>query len=157
MKFISSLSHNNIDNYEMIKMRTILDDELCEKLCEAAREKSLEMDLDISFAICDENGFLLVFIRYGEAPIFSTTLVPDKAYTSAIMFMPTEQLAKLTCDGGPLMGIQNKDSKITLVSGGFPLVVNGKCIGGIGIGGGRKNEDSIIGEYVLSIFNELTK
>jgi len=136
-------------------MRTILDDNLCEELCEAAREKSIEMDLDISFAICDEKGFLLLFRRYGEAPTFSTLLVPDKAYTSAIMFMPTEQLARLTCDGGPLMGIQNKDSKITLVSGGFPLVVNDKCIGGIGIGGGRDNEDSVIGEYVLSVFNKI--
>lgn len=137
-------------------MRTILDDQLCETLCEAALEKSIEMDLDISFAICDGKGFLLLFRRYGEAPIFSTMLVPDKAYTAAIMSMSTEQLAKLTCDGGPLMGIQNKDSKITLVSGGFPLIVNGKCIGGIGIGGGHNDEDSVIGEYVLSIFNELT-
>ncbi len=138
-------------------MRTILDDDLCDKLCEVALEKAMEMNIDISFAICDDNGLPLVFRRYGNAPIFSTTLVPRKAYTAAIMFMPTEDLAKLCSDGGPLMGIQNNDSKITLVSGGYPLLVNGKCIGGIGIGGGKGNEDSIIAKHVLSIFHEIIK
>ena len=34
----------------------ILTDELCDKLCTAAREKSKEIGIDISFAISDENG-----------------------------------------------------------------------------------------------------
>lgn len=34
----------------------ILTDELCDKLCAAAHEKSKEIGIDISFAICDENG-----------------------------------------------------------------------------------------------------
>lgn len=34
----------------------ILTDELCDKLCAAAREKSKEIGIDISFAVSDENG-----------------------------------------------------------------------------------------------------
>ena len=34
----------------------ILTDELCDKLCAAALEKSKELGIDISFAICDEHG-----------------------------------------------------------------------------------------------------
>lgn len=33
----------------------ILTDELCDKLCEAAKQKSKEGGVDISFAICDKN------------------------------------------------------------------------------------------------------
>lgn len=44
----------------------ILTDELCKKLAAAAREKSQELGLDIS-AICDENGLLKCFQRFGEA------------------------------------------------------------------------------------------
>lgn len=73
------------------------------------------------------------------------------------MFMPTEEVAKLCCDGGPLMGLENKDSKITLISGGYPLFNEGKCVGAIGIGGGRANEDNIIAEHVLKVFYENTK
>lgn len=38
----------------------ILTDELCGKLCAAAREKSKETGIDISVAISDENGICLV-------------------------------------------------------------------------------------------------
>lgn len=34
----------------------ILTDEICDKLCAAAREKSKEIGIDISFAVNDENG-----------------------------------------------------------------------------------------------------
>ena len=34
----------------------ILTDELCDKLCAAARKKSRELGIDISFAVCDESG-----------------------------------------------------------------------------------------------------
>ena len=34
----------------------ILTDELCDKLCAAAHEKSKEIGIDISFAISDENA-----------------------------------------------------------------------------------------------------
>lgn len=134
-----------------------LDDEICERLSLAAKEKSEEMGLDISFAIYDENAIPLLYRRFGNAPILSTTLVNQKAYTSALMFMPTEKLRDLCMDGGPLMGLQNNNPDITLVSGGYPLFINGKCVGGIGVGGGRKDEDSIIAGHVLKVFEELIK
>ncbi|MBR0472345.1 MAG: heme-binding protein [Methanosphaera sp.] len=133
---------------------TILSDEIIDKLCITAHKKAKEMKIDISFAIYDENGLPLLFRRYGEAPVISTKLVPGKAYTSSVMFMPTQKLAKLCTDGGPLMGLENKDPKITLISGGYPLFVEEKCVGGIGVGGGRNNEDNIIAEHVIKVFNE---
>ena len=44
----------------------ILTDELCDQLCAAAREKSRELGLDISFAVSDEHGLPRVYRRYGE-------------------------------------------------------------------------------------------
>ena len=43
----------------------ILTDELCDRLCAAAREKSKEIGIDISFAVSDENGLPRVYRRYG--------------------------------------------------------------------------------------------
>ena len=51
----------------------ILTDELCDKLCAAAKEKSREIGIDISFAISDENGLPRVYRRYGEALVLSIT------------------------------------------------------------------------------------
>lgn len=44
---------------------------------------------------------------------------------------------------------------ITLVAGGYPLFVNGKIAGGIGIGGGTEEQDCKIAEYVVSVFEKL--
>ena len=118
----------------------VLTDELCDKLCAAAREKSRELGIDISFAVSDENGLPRVYRRYGEALVLSITLVPGKAYTAA-------------AEGASLMAIQTNDARITLVAGGYPLFAGGKIAGGIGVGGGTEEQDCEIAEYVVSVFN----
>lgn len=135
----------------------ILTDELCDKLCAAAREKSNEIGIDISFAVCDENGLPRVYRRYGEALVLSITLVPGKAYTSAVTQCRTKDVAGTAAEGASLMAIQTNDPRITLVAGGYPLFVNGKIAGGIGVGGGTEEQDCAIAEYVVSVFEELAK
>ena len=57
-----------------INEREILSDELCDKLCAVAREKSKEIGNDISFAIADRHGLPRVYRRYGDALVLSITL-----------------------------------------------------------------------------------
>lgn len=133
----------------------ILIDELCDKLCAAAREKSREIGIDISFAVSDENGLPRVYRRYGEALVLSITLVPGKAYTAAVTQCRTKDVAAASAEGAALMAIQSNDPKITLVAGGYPLFVNGKIAGGIGVGGGSEEQDCEIAEYVVSVFEKL--
>lgn len=134
----------------------ILTDELCDQLCAAARKKSKELGIDISFAISDENGLPRVYRRYGEALVLSITLVPGKAYTAAVTGCQTKDVASAAAEGAPLMAIQTNDLRITLVAGGYPLFVSGKIVGGIGVGGGSEAQDCEIAEYVVSVFEELT-
>ncbi len=135
----------------------ILTDELCDKLCAAAREKSRELGFDISFAVCDENGLPRVYRRYGDALVLSITLVPGKAYTAAVTQCKTKDVAECAKEGSSLMAIQTNDPKITLVAGGYPLFVKGKIAGGIGVGGGTEEQDCAVAEYVLSKFNSIVK
>lgn len=135
----------------------VLTNELCDKLCNAALEKSKEVGVDISFAIYDENGLPRVYRRYGEALVLSITLVPGKAYTAAITQCTTKDVAAASAEGQALMAIQTNDPRITLVAGGYPLFANGKIAGGIGVGGGTEDQDCAIAEYVVSVFEEITK
>ena len=102
----------------------LLTDELCDSLCAATHRKSKEIGVDISFAISDENGLPRAYRRYGEALALSVILVPGKAYTAAITQCTTKDVAACSIEGGSLMAIQTNDPKITLVAGGYPLVVN---------------------------------
>lgn len=135
----------------------ILTDELCDALCAAAREKSKEIGIDISFAISDENGLPRAYRRYGDALVLSITLVPGKAYTAAVTQCRTKDVAACAKEGGPLMAIQTNDPKITLVAGGYPLFADGKIAGGIGVGGGTEEQDCAISEYVVSVFDKMAK
>ena len=135
----------------------ILTDELCDQLCAAAREKSRELGLDISFAVSDEHGLPRVYRRYGEALVLSITLVPGKAYTAAVTQCKTKDVAAAAAEGASLMAIQANDPRITLVAGGYPLFVDGKIAGGIGVGGGTEEQDCAIAEYVVSVFQQLTQ
>lgn len=135
----------------------ILSDELCDELCAAAQEKSKQVGIDISFAVCDENGLPRVYRRFGDALVLSITLVPGKAYTAAVTQCKTKDVARCAVEEGSLYAIQSNDPKITLVAGGYPLFLNGKIAGGIGVGGGTEAQDCEIAEYVLSVFEKLSK
>lgn len=89
--------------------------------------------------------------------MLSVTLVPGKAYTAAVTQCRTKDVAACSVEGGSLMAIQTNDHKITLVAGGYPLFVSGRIAGGIGVGGGTEEQDCMIAEYVVSVFNAMTK
>lgn len=135
----------------------VLTDELCDRLCAAAKEKSKELGIDISFAISDEHGLPRAYRRYGEALVLSITLVPGKAYTAAVTQCKTKDVAAAAAEGEALMAIQTSNPQITLVAGGYPLFLKGKIAGGIEVGGGTEEQDCAIAEYVVSVFNEMTK
>ena len=73
----------------------ILTDELCDKLCAAAHEKSKQ-------AVYDKNGLPRVYRRYGEALVLSITLVPGKAYTAAVTQCKTKDVAAAAAEGASL-------------------------------------------------------
>ena len=54
-----------------------------------------------------------------------------------------------------MKGIHSCSEQITLVPGGYPLFVGGKIVGAIGVGGGTKEQDLEIVDYVVAKFNEL--
>ena len=128
---------------------------MCDQLCEAARSKSRELGFDISFAVCDESGWPRVYRRYGDALVLSVTLVPGKAYTAAVTQSKTKDVAQWAKADGSLPSIQTCDSRLVLVAGGYPLFVDGRIAGGIGVGGGTEEQDCAVAEYVVERFNSL--
>ncbi len=76
---------------------------------------------------------------------------------AAVTQCRTKHVAACAAEGASLMAIQTNDPRITLAAGGYPLFVNGKIAGGIGVGGGAEEQDCAIAEYVVFVFEELTK
>ena len=77
-------------------------------------------------------------------------------YKRQVTQCKTKDVAAAAAEGAALMAIQTNYPRITLVAGGYPLFVNGKIAGGIGVGGGTEEQDCQIAEYVVSVFDELS-
>jgi len=106
----------------------------------------------MAISICDADGGAQAFLRMdGTLPI-STELATNKAYTAAAIRIPTHQLGDLSQPGAPLYSIQNgHQGRIVIFGGGFPLSLDGKVVGGIGISGGSVAEDMSIAQPALQL------
>lgn len=97
----------------------------------------------VSVAILDDGGHLLHFVRMDGASPASATIAIEKGRTAAVSRRPTKSWEDRITNGRPAMV---KMPGILPVRGGLPIVVEGSCVGGIGISGVQSHEDEQIAQ-----------
>jgi uncharacterized protein GlcG (DUF336 family) len=124
---------------------------------EACRRKSREIGVAMDIAIVDEGGNLLAFERMDSALIGSIQIAIDKAYTSAVLGIPTADEGKLAQPGQPEYGINTlSGGRIAILGGGVPIIHRKKVIGAIGCSSGTVDQDASVAEAgVTAILNTL--
>lgn len=121
-----------------------------------AERTAATMSLDVAVAIVDEEGLLQYFARMAGTLPASTDIAMAKAYTAAALRRSTREVGQQALPGKPLYGIENTNAgKIVLFGGGFPLVLHGNVVGGIGISGGTVEEDEKVAKVVLNCLTEM--
>lgn len=135
-----------------MRPRFALPDLVAEMLVAAAREAALAQGVPMAVAVVDAEGGAQWFARQdGTLPV-STELAMNKAYTAAVIRMPTDELGRLAQPGAALYGIGNgHDGRIVLFGGGFPLCLDGRVVGGIGVSGGSVAEDMAVAKPALDL------
>ena len=102
----------------------------------AAQEKAKELGIAVSIAIVDEHGFLLAFARMDSAITISPKFAYAKAYTAGMLGMPTGDMAGYAIEGKPYQGLDSIfGGELTTIAGGMPVMIDGKLVGGVGVGG----------------------
>lgn len=137
-------------------MKSVLKLELEEAkiMIEAAKKKSEEINVLETIAICDEGGNLLALERMNGARITGPEIAIAKAYTAAGHKRSTHLFNKEpngpALPGNEAFGIQMMlPGKFAIFVGGFPIVVNGEVVGGIGVSGGNGEQDTAVGTAAL--------
>lgn len=99
-----------------------------------------------SVAVCDKDGFLVLFQKADNAKLLTIKLTPSKAYTAVRMGVPTADfLRRLQTENLEICYFADKD--FTAMPGGVPIVnAQNKIIGAVGIGGLK--EDGEVAEKV---------
>lgn len=137
-------------------MKSVLKLELEEAkiMIEAAKKKSEEVNVFETIAICDDGGNLLALERMNGARITGPEIAIAKAYTAAGHKRSTHLFNKEpngpALPGNEAFGIQMMlPGKFAIFVGGFPIVVNGEVVGGIGVSGGNGEQDTAVGTAAL--------
>lgn len=120
------------------------------KMAGYVEEKAKEIGVPMVFTVVDEGGNLVYFQRMPGSLLISIKVSQDKAYTAVSLKCPTAALADVTKPGDSLWSLHNSgDGRIVCFGGGYPIEVDGKVIGAIGVSGGTAEEDMSVATYAL--------
>lgn len=125
---------------------------LAKRIAAGSRRKAKEMGVPIVFSAVDIGGNLAYFERMEDSLLASIDISQNKAYTANALKCPTSVVHDLAKEDSPLFGIQfTNQGRIVTFGGGYPLVIDGKQIGAIGVSGGTVDEDMAIAEAGLAV------
>jgi len=129
---------------------------LAQMLSRAAEAEALRIGKPMAIAIVDAEGGPQLFTRMdGTLPV-SSELAISKAYTAAILRMPSAEVGKLAQPGAALYGIESTHAgRIVLFGGGLPLYLNGEVSGAIGVSGGSVDEDVSVAKPAVQLLMEM--
>ncbi len=105
------------------------------KAAEAAIKQCHDDGFKVSVAIVDHAGLLKVQLKADGAGPHTLDSSHRKAYTSNSLRGPTQRYALLAVNKPDLQGLANMNERILLLGGGFPIIIGGEVIGGVGVGG----------------------
>jgi uncharacterized protein GlcG (DUF336 family) len=107
-----------------------------QKMTEKAVAKAEELGIAITVTIVDAHGVLLSAQRMEKALPISPEFAFAKAYTSAVLRMPTADIGAYATPGKPYYGVTSAFAgKLMVIAGGIPIIENNTVIGAIGVGG----------------------
>ena len=141
-------------------MKSVLKLELEEAkiMIEAAKKAALDVKALESICIVDDGGYIIALERMNGGRITGPEIAIAKAFTASGHKRSTHLFNQ---PGGPAsttgeaFGIHAMlPGKFAIFVGGFPIVVNGEVIGGVGISGGNGEQDTAVGTAALKALQE---
>ncbi|MEU2718095.1 heme-binding protein [Streptomyces sp. NPDC007205] len=117
-------------------------------LIAAVHEAAARIGFTAAVAVTDPGGHLQAFDRADGAPFLTAEIAVDKAWTAASFHTPTHAWNDYLADPriAPLAG----HPRLMAVGGGYPIIDNGRCVGGLGISGGSYEQDQHAAEEALA-------
>jgi len=129
-------------------------------MVQAALAKAKALGVTETACVTDEGGYPIVLERMDGARITGPQIAWNKAFTAAGHRRSTHLFN--TPPGGPALpgneafGIQwSFEGKFAVFVGGFPVVVDGEVVGGVGLSGGNGEQDTQCGLAALQALKEL--
>lgn len=117
-----------------------------QKVLTAAVAKANEIGVPMSISVLDDAGNPVAFLRMDGAMFVSGDVSKDKAWTATGFGLPTDQWYEVIKDDPALLNGILAIPRFFMIGGGYPLLVDGNRVGGIGVSGGTYKQDMEVAE-----------
>ncbi|GCE03546.1 GlcG/HbpS family heme-binding protein [Dictyobacter aurantiacus] len=124
--------------------------ELAQKLIAAVVKVAKTQQVAVTAMVVDCGGHPVTLARMDGMAYPFTEVSRRKALTGCSFNTPTHLLVQYFAHQPELSQGVQATPEILILAGGFPIIVNGECVGGLGIAGGRGTQDQDIGAHALA-------
>lgn len=131
--------------------------EVAKKMLEKAEQKGEELGMKFAISIVDKAGNLKAFTAMDGAPVLALEIAQNKAFSAAAYNRATHEWYDRLKDDPPLMAGLVHTNRLVVFGGGYPIQVDGECVGGIGVSGGHYTHDMQVCEAGLSILEAVAE
>jgi len=125
-----------------MKTRPMLTLEDCRKISAASQAEAIKNKWIVCVAILDDGGHLLHLERMDGATPANAEIAVEKARTAAL----TRRTSKAWEDRIAAGRLSMLKMPVLPVQGGVPILVEGVCVGAVGVSGVQSHEDEQIAE-----------
>ena len=112
------------------------------RIAAAAEAEALKNQWAVSIAIVDDGGHLLWLQRLDGAAAVSAQIAPAKAHTAALGRRESKVYEDMINQGR--VSFLSAPGLSGLLEGGVPVMVEGFCVGAVGVSGVKSSEDAQI-------------
>ena len=123
-----------------MKQRPMLTLDDCKKISAAAEAEARKNNWNVCIAILDDGGHLLHLARMDGATPANARIAVAKGRTAAETRRSTANWQERVGKRPEMLRMPG----VTPVQGGLPIVVDGTCVGGVGVSGVQSHEDEQI-------------
>jgi uncharacterized protein GlcG (DUF336 family) len=125
-----------------MKTKSVLESADIKAIAAAAEAEALANQWAVTIAIVDDGGHLLHLNRLDGAPPVSAHIAPAKAHTAALGRRESKVYEDVI--NGGRTSFLSAPAIAGMLEGGVPILVDGQCIGAVGVSGVKSNEDAQI-------------
>ena len=125
-----------------MKTKPVLTADDARRIATAAEAEALANAWAVTIAVVDDGGHLLWLQRLeGAAPI-SAQIAPAKAHTAALGRRESKVYEDMINSGR--VSFLSAPALQGMLEGGVPIIVDGQCLGAVGVSGVKSAEDAQI-------------
>lgn len=118
------------------------------KIAAAAEGEAKANNWAVSIAITDDGGHLMWLQRLDGAAPISAHIAPAKAQTAALGRRETKVYEDMINNGR--VSFITAPTLEGMLEGGLPILVDGQCVGAVGVSGVKSSEDAQIARAGIS-------